>query len=189
MAAGLLGFLGNEAVAVYRIRVGSRIGSAALVADGQHARVDGLTSLAVVLGTFGVLAGFPLADPLVGLGITVAIFFVLKDTAREVWWRLMDAVDPSVVAGLEQAARVDGVQDVRAVRVRWIGHTLHAEAIVLVDESLNVLAGHEIAEAARHAMLHAAPRLRSAVVHVDPCGHSGSDPHAGTSHHFESRAR
>ena len=114
-------------------------GSAALVADGQHPRVDALTSLAVLLGALGVLAGLPLADPLVGLLITVAILLVLRDAAREVWWRLMDAVDPALVEQLE---------------------------------------------AARHAMLHSAPRLRSALVHVDPCGHSGTDHHTVTAHHF-----
>jgi cation diffusion facilitator family transporter len=184
IAAALVGFAGNEAVAIYRIRVGRQINSAALVADGQHARADGLTSLAVVLGALGVLAGFPLADPLIGLLITVAILFVLRDAAREVWWRLMDAVDPALVDRLERAARVDGVQAVDAVRVRWIGHTLHAEANLLVDETLSTAASHAIAEEARHAMLHAAPELRSAVVHVDPCGHSGTEHHAPTAHHF-----
>jgi cation diffusion facilitator family transporter len=183
MGAAVIGFIGNEAVALYRIRVGERIGSAALVADGQHARVDGLTSLAVLFGALGVLAGFPRADPLVGLLITVAILFVLKGAAREVWWRLMDAVDPALVETLEAAARVPGVQELDGVRVRWIGHTLHAEANVVVDSTLTTADGHAIAEEARHAMLHAAPWLRTAIVHVDPCGHDGKDHHAVTSHH------
>ena len=160
VAAAVIGFLGNEAVAIYRSRVGERIGSAALVADGQHARVDGLTSLAVLLGAIGTFLGFPRADPIVGLLITVAILFVLKDAAREIWWRLMDAVDPELVERLERAARVPGVQDLDGVRVRWIGHTLHAEANVTVDSTLTTADGHEIAEAARHAMLHTAPWLR-----------------------------
>ena len=82
IAAGLIGFAGNELVAIYRIRVGRRIGSAALVADGLHARTDGFTSLAVVLGALGALAGFPLADPIVGVLITVAILVVLRGAAR-----------------------------------------------------------------------------------------------------------
>ena len=188
IAASVIGFLGNEAVAVYRIRVGKRIGSAALVADGQHARVDGLTSLAVLFGALGVLAGFPLADPIVGLLITIAIVFVLRDAVREIWWRLMDAVDPSLVAKLESAAKdVEGVQAIDDMRVRWIGHTLHAEANVEVDGALSTLDAHDIAEAVRHAMLHEAPWLRSARVHVDPCRHDGRDHHAATSHHFPDR--
>lgn len=190
IAASIIGFLGNEAVAIYRIRVGKRIGSAALVADGQHAQVDGLTSLAVLLGALGVLAGFPLADPIVGLLITVAIVFVLKGAVREIWWRLMDAVDPELVDKLESAAKqAAGVQAVNDVRVRWIGHTLHAEANVEVDGSISTSEGHDIAEEVRHAMLHAAPWLRSAQVHVDPCHHDGRDHHAVTSHHFPDRAR
>ena len=188
MVAAIIGFLGNEGVAIYRIRVGTRIGSAALVADGQHARVDGLTSLAVLVGALGVLAGFPLADPIVGLLITIAIIFVLRDAVREIWWRLMDAVDPALVDTLESAAQgVEGVQAVHEVRVRWIGHTLHAEANVEVDGSISTLEGHGIAEGVRHAMLHAAPWLRSATVHVDPRQHDGQDHHAVTSHHFPGR--
>src|SRR3954449_5858704 len=100
-----LGFLGNETVARYRIRIGRRIGSAALVADGIHARTDGFTSLAVVLGAAGVAAGWPLADPIVGLLITVAILVVLRDAAREVYRRLMDAVDPDLVDRVEDVLR------------------------------------------------------------------------------------
>ena len=188
IAASVIGFIGNEAVAIYRIRVGKRIGSAALVADGQHARVDGLTSLAVLFGALGVLAGFPMADPIVGLLITIAIVFVLRDAVREIWWRLMDAVDPALVDRLETAAeQVKGVQTVDEMRVRWIGHTLHAEANVEVDGSLSTHEAHAIAEEVRHAMLHAAPWLRSATVHIDPCHHDGRDHHAVTSHHFPDR--
>jgi len=190
IAASIVGFIGNEAVAIYRIRVGQRIGSAALVADGQHARIDGLTSLAVLVGALGVLAGFPLADPIVGLVITVAIIFVLRGAVREIWWRLMDAVDPALVEKLESAAtRVPGVQSLDQMRVRWIGHTLHAEANVEVDGALSTSDSHDIAEGVRHAMLHAAPWLRSATVHVDPCRHDGQDHHAVTSHHFPSADR
>jgi cation diffusion facilitator family transporter len=185
IVASVIGFLGNEAVAIYRIRVGRRIGSAALVADGQHARVDGLTSLAVLFGALGVLMGFPLSDPIVGLLITLAIVFVLRDAVREIWWRLMDAVDPALVDKLEQAGRgAPGVQGIDQVRVRWIGHALHAEANVEVDGAISTAQGHEIAEGVRHAMLHAAPWLRSVTVHVDPCHHDGVDHHAATSHHL-----
>jgi cation diffusion facilitator family transporter len=185
IAASIIGFLGNEAVAIYRIRVGKQIGSAALVADGQHARVDGLTSLAVLFGALGVLAGYPLADPIVGLLITLAIVVVLRDAVREVWWRLMDAVDPALVDDLERAGRgAPGVQAIDRVRVRWIGHALHAEANVEVDGTISTSEGHAIAEGVRHAMLHAAPWVRSVTVHVDPCHHDGKDHHATTSHHL-----
>lgn len=184
MTAAVVGFAGNELVAIFRIRVGREIGSAALVADGYHARADGFTSLAVLVGALGVLLGFPLADPLVGLGITVAILFVLKDAATQMWHRLMDAADPAVVANLRrEAAAVAGVQEVDDVRVRWLGHRLEADLRIVVDEDLPTRDSHRLAEEVRHRLFHAQPRLASIVVHVDPCGHSGNDLHSGTAHH------
>ncbi len=182
--AGVVGFLGNELVARYRIKVGREIGSAALVADGLHARADGFTSLAVVVGAAGVALGFPAADPIAGLIIAVLIVVVLKDAARDVLMRIMDGVDPAILDASEAALRaVPGVESVGAVRVRWIGHRLRAEAEVLVDEDLTVVAAHEIAEDARHSLLHDVPHLGSAIIHADPCGHSGQDHHAVAAHH------
>jgi cation diffusion facilitator family transporter len=181
VVAAIVGFVGNEAVALLRIRVGKEIGSAALVADGQHARVDGLTSLAVLLGALGAWAGFPIADPLVGLLITLAILVILKDTATTMWQRLMDAVDPALLDEIERTAlAVPGVGGVHNVRARWVGHRLHAELHLLVDEDLPTRASHDLAEEARHALLHAQPRLTAVTVHVDPCGHGGAldDPAA-----------
>jgi cation diffusion facilitator family transporter len=184
MVAAVIGFLGNEAVAELRIREGRAVGSAALVADGQHARVDGFTSLAVLLGALGVLVGFPLADPIVGLCITLAILVIVRDTTVTMWRRLMDAVEPDVVDNIERtAAAVPGVEDVHDVRVRWLGHKLVAELHATVDETLPTAASHAIAEDARHRLLHALPRLGVVTVHVDPCGHSGADHHGLAAHH------
>jgi cation diffusion facilitator family transporter len=167
-AAGVIGFAGNEAVALYRIRIGRRIGSAALVADGLHARTDGLTSLAVVLGAAGVAVGFPLADPLIGLLITIAILLVLRTAGRDVFRRLMDAVDPSAVESAEGAlAALPGVQSVRRVRMRWIGHELHADVDLVIDTADGAEA-HRLAHDAEHELTHAVPRLRTAVVHAYP---------------------
>jgi cation diffusion facilitator family transporter len=183
-AAGLIGFAGNELVARYRIAVGRRIGSAALVADGLHARTDGFTSLAVVVGAAGVAAGFERADPIVGLVITVAILAVLWGAAGEVLHRLMDAVDPDLVDRTEHVlSHVVGVEAVGAVRLRWVGHHLHAEADIVVDQDLTVAQGHAIAERGRHALLHEVPRLAGATIHTDPCGHDGADPHGTVAHH------
>jgi cation diffusion facilitator family transporter len=168
-AAGVIGFAGNEIVARFRISVGREIGSAALVADGLHARTDGFTSLAVVLGAGGVALGFPLADPIIGLGITVAILFVLRDAAKEVFRRLMDAVDPATVDLVEHTAReTSGVLGAGDVRVRWIGHTLRAELAVTVEAALSVEDAHRIAHDVEHRLVHAVPRLSSAVVHTEP---------------------
>jgi cation diffusion facilitator family transporter len=172
--AGVVGFAGNEIVARWRITVGRRIGSAALVADGLHARTDGFTSLAVVVGAAGVALGFPLTDPVIGLAIAVAILFVLRDAAKEVFRRLMDAVDPHTVDLAERTAgEVEGVVKAGDVRMRWIGHRLRAELAVTVDSALTVEQAHHIAHAVEHRLMHAVPRLTAAVVHTEPA--AGAD--------------
>ena len=179
--AAVLGFVGNEVVARYRIRVGRDIGSAALVADGLHARTDGFTSLSVLIGAAGVAIGWHWADPAIGLVITVAILFVLRDAAREVYRRLMDAVDPGLVEQVEQVLRsTSGVMDIGDVRLRWIGHSLRAECQVVVADDLTVVQGHDIAERCEHQLLHDIPRLTAAMVHADPHGHA----HELTQHHI-----
>ena len=168
-AAGIIGFLGNELVALYRIRVGRRIGSAALVADGLHARTDGFTSLAVVFGAVGVWLGFPLADPIIGLLITAAILIVLRTAARDVFARLLDGVDPDLVDSAEQALAAEpGVLGVRQVRMRWIGHRLHADAELDIDPAISLSEAHRLAHNAEHTLTHAVPKLSSALIHAYP---------------------
>lgn len=183
--AALVGFVGNEWVARYRMRVGREIGSAALVADGLHARTDGFTSLAVLLGAGGSALGWQSADPVVGLAITAAIALVLRDAAREVFRRVLDAVDPTLVDRAEQAVRaVPGVRGVDELRLRWIGHRLRAELAIVVDGDATVRQAHAIAVEAEHALLHAVPRLTAALVHADPASGPGeSDPHLALAHH------
>jgi cation diffusion facilitator family transporter len=181
-AAGVIGFAGNELVAGYRIRVGRRIGSAALVADGLHARTDGLTSLAVLAAALGSMAGWRLADPIVGLAISAAILNVLRHAARDIYRRLMDRVDPGLVDQIEhQLAHARGIHAVDRVRVRWIGHELHADADVALDSALDVGAAHDVLEDARHRLLHSVPRLGDILLHANPAGRP--DAHDRTSHH------
>lgn len=188
IAAGLVGAAGNELVALYRIRVGRRIGSAALEADGFHARSDGVASLGVVAGAVGLQLGWRAADPVFGLVITVAILVVIKGSAREIYRRLMDAVDPALVARIGSVvARAEGVHSVDAVRVRWIGHQLHAEVEVTSDAALHLDEAHAIGEEARHLLLHEIRRLTSVTVHSSPTPQGDDEPHAGTAHHFARR--
>lgn len=178
--AGLVGFIGNEWVALYCIRVGHRIGSAALIADGLHARTDGFTSLAVLCSAGGVALGFPLADPIVGLLITAAILAVLRTAARDVFRRLLDGVDPAMVDAAEQAlAARPGVQAVRSVRMRWIGHRLHADAELDVDPALDLAQAHRIAHDAEHELTHTVPKLTTALIHAYPAEHGSSIPDRG----------
>jgi cation diffusion facilitator family transporter len=183
MAAAIVGVIGNEVVAQYRLRVGRRIGSAALEADGLHARVDGVTSLLVLLGAIGVAIGLPKADPIVGVLIALAILVVLVQTSRAVGQRMLDAIDPSIVASMTAiVAAVDGAVAVSEVRARWAGHRLLAQIRLTVDGRLSVTDAHEVAERAYHELLHGVPNLSDAIVHVDPKA-EGVDPHAPTAHH------
>ncbi len=185
IVAAIVGFIGNEAVAILRIRVGREIGSAALVADGQHARVDGVTSLAVLFGALGVLAGYPLLDPIIGLLITVAILFIVKDSALTMWHRMMDAIEPEVLESVEYTAKsVPGVLGIEETRVRWLGHNLQAELNIKVDGNISTRQSHRLAEEVRHALYHAQPRLNSIVVHVNPDDEGSHEAnHQITLHH------
>ncbi|MEJ3657738.1 cation diffusion facilitator family transporter [Actinomycetes bacterium KLBMP 9759] len=168
-AAGLAGAVGNEIAAQVRIRTGRRIGSAALVADGLHARTDALTSLAVLLSAGGAALGWRWADPAVGLVIAAAILLVTWSAAKQVLARLMDAVDPALVEQATAALRgVDGVVGVDGVRLRWVGHTLRAEVELAVPPGVTVEQAHRTAHAAEHELTHAVPRLVAATVHAHP---------------------
>ncbi|MGH8165006.1 MAG: cation diffusion facilitator family transporter, partial [Rhodanobacteraceae bacterium] len=167
--AAVIGFIGNEAVAVFRIRVGRDIGSAALIADGQHARVDGFTGLAVLIGVAGAAFGVPILDPIVGLFITIAILFIVKDAAKSVWLRLIDGIEPEILAEIEHAPmHVPGVREVREVRARWIGHRVHSDIVVRVDPTLSVREGQKIATAVEEAVRDHVRLLGSVVVRVSP---------------------
>ncbi|MCX6471850.1 cation diffusion facilitator family transporter [Williamsia herbipolensis] len=172
-AAGLVGFLGNEIVARYRITVGRQIGSAALVADGLHARTDGFTSLAVLIAAGGAWIGWQWADPVVGLLITAAILSVLYGAAKEVFARMLDAVDPKLLDAAEKAvAETPGVYAVDTIRMRWVGHDLLADVTLDVNPSLSLMQAHEIAHDAETRLTETVPRLTSAMIHAHPTSRS-----------------
>jgi cation diffusion facilitator family transporter len=176
--AGLIGFAGNEWVAIYRIRSGRRIGSAALVADGHHARVDGFTSLAVVAGVAGLALGYPLADPIVGLLISLAILRIVWASAKEIGLRMMDGIEPERLAEIrQQAGHVAGVIGLGEVRARWLGHQVRAEVNVVVPAAASVAEGHAVAVAVRARLIERVEHLGEAIVHVDPPSAPGEAHH------------
>ena len=184
--ASVIGFLGNEAVAQFRIKVGKEIGSAALIADGHHARVDGLTSLAVLFGAVGVWLGYPLADPIVGILITVAILRIVWESGKSIFTRMLDGVDPEVIDEIRHTVNhTAGVSDISEVRVRWLGHRLHAELNIAVSPELSVEKGHEIAKEVQHRLLHHLRYLSNVTVHVDPEGASGEAYHHIVQHEHD----
>lgn len=174
--AGLIGFLGNEIVAVFRIRVGREINSAALIADGYHARTDGLTSLAVIVGAFGVWLGFPLADPIIGLLITAAIFMIVWQSAKSVLTRMLDGVEPGLVAEVRHAAEhVKGIVGVADVKARWLGHKLHIDAAILADAGSSLVDADKLSAALKKELFDHIPALSIANIRV----HASDAPISG----------
>jgi len=192
MAAALVGVAGNEILAQYKISVGKRINSVPLVADGQHSRIDGLTSLAAFIGLVGVAFGLRIADPIAGLVITVVIMSVVYSTSRSVLQRLLDAVDPRVVPSIiTTASEVPGVEEVNDVRARWVGHTLHVIMNIGVDPELTLVKAHAIAEEVRHRLFHSINGLSEAIIHTDPHSHGeeATDYHQKVAHHMQEAQR
>ncbi len=189
VAASIVGFIGNEAVALFRIKVGKEIHSAALVADGYHARVDGLASLAVLFGAIGVWLGYPLADPIVGLLITLGIMQIVWQSGKVVFTRALDGIDPEIVDTIRHAAaHASGVVQISDVRARWLGHRLHAELNVSVASHLSVKQAHSIAKEVRHELMHHLPYLSSVIVHVDPPEEPGEEFHRIVEHSHDGLA-
>lgn len=189
MAAAAVGCIGNEALAQYKIMVGRRINSVPLIADGQHSRIDGLTSLAALVGLIGVRIGLPLADPLAGLVITLVILSVVSSTSRSVLQRLLDAVDPHIVpAIIAVASSVPEVLETSEVRARWVGHTLHITMNIELEPHLTLLQAHEIAEQVRHSLFHEIQGVSEVLIHTDPSSVSG-DHHQSMAHHVQAAQR
>jgi cation diffusion facilitator family transporter len=182
-AAAILGFIGNEIVALMQIRVGNQIGSAAMVADGLHARTDGLTSLAVLLAAGGTAIGFPILDPIIGILIGFTIIFITWDATKKMWYRLMDAIEPEYLDTAEATLQKHRlVREVYRTRMRWVGHRLHAEANVGVNGDLTTAESHHIAEELRHDLFHAFPALAEAIIHMEPW-QATEQTHQLTAHH------
>jgi cation diffusion facilitator family transporter len=182
--AAIIGFIGNEAVAWFQIRVGRKIGSAAMVADGMHARTDGLTSLAVLIAVAGSWLGYPLVDPIIGILIGIAILFITWDAVKTMWYRLMDAIEPEHLEKAEAVIRQQSeIKELRQLRMRWMGHRMHADILVAVDPHLTLEEGHHVAEHLRHDLFHALPYLSEVVVHVDPWSAQPESYHELTMHH------
>lgn len=168
-AAAVVGFVGNEAVALLQIHTGNRIGSASLVADGLHARIDGLTSLVVLVAVAGTAFGYPIVDPIVGILIGVAILFIARDATMRVWHRLMDAVDPQVVDQIEQyAGEVHGVDEVVSVRVRWVGHELHGEIELRLSGEPGAAQSQRIVGEVKRLLYSHVRHLRHVTIEVIP---------------------
>jgi cation diffusion facilitator family transporter len=183
-AGAVIGFIGNEVIAFYRIGMGKRMASAALIADGQHARVDGITSLAVLVGVIGSWMGYPIIDALVGLVITIMIIFIVKDSAKTVLTRLLDGIEPETIDKIHASVSdVRGVEWVSEVKARWSGHEIITDISIAVESDLTVKQGHDIAKNVIHRLQHDIEHLAYVQIHIDPEEESGVKFHAHESFH------
>jgi len=190
MAAALVGVAGNELLAQYKISVGKRINSIPLIADGQHSRIDGLTSLAAFIGLVFAAFGLPIADPIAGIVITIVIVTVVYSTTHSVLERLLDAIDTRIVPRIiTSSSSVSGVERVCEVRARWVGHTLHITMNIEVDPELTLVRAHDIAEEVRHLLFHDIEGVSDVIIHTDPACHGGEDYHAMMAHHVQEAQR
>lgn len=165
--ASLVGFVGNELVALMQIRVGRQIGSDAMVADGQHARIDGLTSLAVLIAVLGTLIGLPILDPIVGIVIALAIVGITWNAIKAIWYRLMDAVDPHLVEHVEAHVRgIEAVQAIQSLRLRWVGHRMYGVITVQVAADTTFEQSQAIVRGIQHEARQVIPQLDDMTVQV-----------------------
>jgi cation diffusion facilitator family transporter len=182
--ASVVGFLGNELVAIYRISMGKKMASAALIADGYHARVDGITSLAVLIGVIGTWLGYPIVDPLVGLGITITIIFIVKDSVKTIFSRLLDGMEPKTIDLMTASVEdVKGVVGVTEVKARWFGHEIKADISISVESDLSIQEGHNFAKDVIHRLQHDVEHLGTVHIHIDPEEESGEAFHAHENFH------
>lgn len=188
MAAAGLGLVANGFAGFYKIRVGRRIGSEPLVADGKHALADGLSSVAAFGGLVAVKAGYAVADPVAAFVVVLAIIAVAVDATRRVLARLVDAVDPTIVGQIEHVAKhTQGVASIGRVQARWAGRSLYVTLTVAAEGSQTLDDAHAIAESVAHHILHEVPGVAQVDVHVDPWEPHGEGAHARTAAHAEGR--
>ncbi|WP_444980630.1 cation diffusion facilitator family transporter [Microseira wollei] len=170
--AAIIGLIGNEVVAVFRIRVGREINSAALMADGYHALADGLVSLAVLFSAVGVGLGYSWADPAIGLVITAVLLKIVWESGLTIFSRLLDGVEPEVLESIHHAiAHVPEVETeaIANLRTRWLGHRLHLEMDIMLLPTLSLQETQGIIHTVEEQLKAHLPYLGLIVVRAVPC--------------------
>jgi cation diffusion facilitator family transporter len=161
IATALVGILGNQVVARYKLRVGRRIQSATLISDAKHSWLDALSSAGALAGLVGVALGQRWADPVAGLVVTLFICHVGYEVTADVVRRLLDGVDDGVLVTAEHAATtVNGVGHAHA-RARWTGRTLRVEVEGWVNSDLTVASADRLGVEVAQAVHDAVPEARS----------------------------
>ena len=168
LAAAAIAVVANFGVSEYKIRVGRRIRSLALEADGLHSRLDGLVSAAAFAGLALAWMGIAIADSLAGIFIALAIIYILTGTVGRLVLRMMDAVDPELIEQITStAAGVNGVLGVHDVRARWVGRELVAVLHIDCPPSATLAQAHNTAMAVQKEVQKQVPAVHLDV-HMDP---------------------
>ena len=165
--AAVVGFVGNEIVAVFRIRVGREINSAALIADGYHALADGMVSLAVLLSAVGVWLGYTWADPAIGLVITAVLLKIVWESGQSVFTRMLDGVEPDVLESFNHAVtHVPELEKeaIKNLRTRWLGHRLDIQMDIALPATLSLEDCQAIVNTVEEQLKGQLPYLGSIVV-------------------------
>jgi cation diffusion facilitator family transporter len=169
MAVALVGVVGKELIAYYKIRVGRRIDSLSLVADGKHSRADALTSIGAFAGLLGAYLGYPVLDPIFGFVITGAICLIIFRLGKEIVGRLLDTIDPETLVRIKDAARsVEGVEGVHDVRARWAGHKVFCEMHVTVDDGMSICEAHAVGVGIVEKVKEDIQSVEQCLVHLGP---------------------
>lgn len=167
VAASIIGFGGNEGVAIFRIKVGKEINSAALIADGYHARIDGFTSLAVLFSALGVWLGFPIADPIIGVIITITILKIVWDVSKMIFTRLLDGVEPKVIEEIHHSLSHIHDIEIKQVRARWLGHKLNIEIRITLSSTYTINEANHITDKIRQELMHHMNYVSSVIIQTE----------------------
>ena len=165
-----LSIIANEGLFHYTQRVGKRIHSELLLANAWHHRSDAASSIVVLLGLVGSLAGFIYLD---ALAAAIVGFLIIKMGWSYGWnsvKELVDtAVDPEMVKAIKKIiVHVDGVEKIHQLRTRMMGHDIFIDVHILVSPYISVSEGHFIAQHVHQALLDCVERVKDVTVHVDP---------------------
>ncbi len=171
LAGALMSIAAKEALYRYTVIVGERIRSDLLRANAWHHRTDAISSVVVVIGIGGAMAGMPYLDALAAIGVAAMIGKIGWDLAHRGFRELIDtALEPDKVDAIRQAIlSVDGVQALHLLRTRRMGPEALVDVhIILADPQMSVSEGHQISETVRFRIIKQFEEISEVMVHIDP---------------------
>lgn len=158
----------NLGVTTYERRCAKRLKSEVLAADANHTLSDALVSIGVIVGLIAVALGFPVADPVMALVVTIAILATAYDVFKHALSTLSDRARIPEEDLREVAMGVEGVQDAHRIRTRGTEGEVYADLHVLVAPEMTVGAAHELADRVEAAVQAKFPTVIEVLVHIEP---------------------